>query len=190
MALMVGWRYHGSVRSVLSAICALALAGAWVTCVINASALRLKPDRPSDAALGIAVDHRSHAVRTLRLGRESDPTDDPAARQAGTRRAALPALPTEPYSNGNHHADVGVACTSVTLTTRWSLPIRWSVARRGLGAGSQPGAATGFRRPPPGRPSGSRRTAGARDAAARQPAVPMTAVACARRRHCRRRGHG
>src|SRR5215472_6992801 len=85
---MVGWRYHGSVRSVLSAICALALAGAWVTCVINASALRLKPDRPSDAALGIAVDHRSHAVRTLRPGRESDPTR-PSRHAAGrnaTRR--------------------------------------------------------------------------------------------------------
>jgi len=37
----------------------------------------------------------------------------PARRRPARRGRALPALPTEPYSNGNHVADLGVPDTDV-----------------------------------------------------------------------------
>jgi hypothetical protein len=95
--MTAGWRHHGSRRSVFSAICALVLAGACVTCVIDASALMLKL-MSSVTALG----HRSGALHAV---------------PAQTGGAALPALPTEPYSNGNGHTDPGVTSGGVRLAT-------------------------------------------------------------------------
>src|SRR6266852_2586584 len=98
MAVTAGWRHHGSRRSVLSGICALALAGACVTCVIDASALQLKL-----------------IVQCHRTGSSPRRAACPPRAAGG---AALPALRTEPYSNGNSHVDLGVTSGGVTLATR------------------------------------------------------------------------
>src|SRR5215467_13033673 len=105
---MAGWRHQSSLRSVLVAICALVFSGACVTCVIHASALRLKPSGPGHRTESWHGGHYPGALRAV-----------PACQTSGLpgERRALPALPTEPYSNGNHDADVGVPDAGVTLAT-------------------------------------------------------------------------
>src|SRR5215475_5922563 len=104
---MAGWRHQSSLRSVLLAICALVFAGACVTCVIHASALRLKPTGPGYRT------ESWHGVITLTRFVPSGP----ARRGSARRGRALPALPTEPYSYGNRVRDPGVPDTNVTLAT-------------------------------------------------------------------------
>jgi hypothetical protein len=65
VALMAGWRHHESFRSVLLVICALVLAGACVTCVIDASALRLKPTGPGARMWVMARRHYPGAHRAV-----------------------------------------------------------------------------------------------------------------------------
>src|SRR6266568_1968923 len=206
MALTAGWRHHGSRRSVLLAICALALAGACVTCVIDASALRHKPIGPvswhweRNWIIARALLACSPAGPEPCRGKDPVGSVSPVGREA-ERDAALPALPTEPYSHGNHHADTGVASAGGTLATRRSWPALHRASPRPEPrdqeprdqehrAGSRPGAAAGSRRPPPARPCASRRTAEAPGAAARPRAAPRKAGACARRPRCRRPDRG